>query len=269
MTERFTPPIRALFLDLDGVLWRGSQPIGDLPAIFARIARLGLRVMLLTNNATRLVADVQEKLAGYGVSVTPEQIVTSAQAAAFLLRQHLPVGSKVYVVGEEGLRVPVEQAGFVVSEDDAAAVVAGLDRTLTYEKVRKASLLIRGGALFVGSNPDRTFPAPEGLVPGAGAVLAAIEAASGVSPLIAGKPQPALFQVALERIRVPAAETLMVGDRLDTDILGGQLAGCQTALVLTGVSTLEEASRWSPPPDHIAATLSDLLDDLEMSSYDG
>lgn len=257
MIKTLHPPVRALILDMDGVLWRGDQPIGDLPRIFEAFKAQGLRVALATNNATRTADQYCQKLKGF---VDAERIVTSAEATAYFLHEQFPQGGPVFLVGEEGLRHALAQYGFYPVEDDRViAVVAGLDRQLTYDKLRKATLLIRQGVPFVGTNPDRTYPSPEGLVPGAGTVLAALEAASDVKPVIVGKPFPTLFRVALERLNATPAETLVVGDRLDTDILGGQQAGMRTALVLSGVSTFEEAKRWSPPPDLIAPTLAHLI----------
>ncbi|MGB9798538.1 MAG: HAD-IIA family hydrolase [Thermanaerothrix sp.] len=260
MIQNLTPPVRALILDMDGVLWRGDQPIGNLPAIFEAIQTQGLRVALATNNATRTAEQYAQKLQKFGVTFDPHFIVTSADATAHYLHQQFPHGGPVYIIGEEGLRKALAEYGFYLVEDgQVLAVVAGLDRQLTYEKLRKATLLIRQGIPFIGTNPDRTYPSPEGLVPGAGTVLAALEAASDVQPTIIGKPFPFLFQVALERLNCDSHETLVVGDRLDTDILGAQQAGLRAALVLSGVTTAEEASRWSPPPVLIAPTLAHLL----------
>jgi 4-nitrophenyl phosphatase len=137
-----------------------------------------------------------------------------------------------------------------------------MDRTLTYEKLTRATLLIRSGAQFIGSNPDRTFPTPEGLAPGAGAILAALEAATDQQPLILGKPAPELYRIAMRRMNVGPENTLVVGDRLGTDVIGAQQLGCRTGLVLSGVTTLEAAREWDPAPDWIAKDLSDLLEKI-------
>lgn len=259
MIEHLTPPIRAVLIDLDGVLWRGSQPIGNLPEIFTALSARNLGVMLLTNNATQTAEAVRDKLLRFGVQISSDQIVSSAMAVAFMLKKQFPDGGPVYIIGSTGLYHALEQAGFWYDDESPLAVVVGLDRGLTYEKLRKAALFIGAGKPFFGANPDTSFPEPEGLAPGAGAILALLEATTGVKPLIAGKPQPALFELALERLGTRPEETLMIGDRLDTDILGGQRVGCRTALVLTGVSKVEEAERWSPPPDLIAPDLTSLL----------
>ncbi len=255
-------PIRALILDMDGVLWKENTPIGDLEKIFRRIESAGIKIMLATNNATRTPEQYQEKLASFKVHIAAHQIVNSATAVAIYLKNRFPNGGKIFVVGESGLKQAIQDQGFEISADNPLAVAAGLDRQITYEKLKIATLLIRSGVPFIGSNPDRTFPSPEGLIPGAGTVLAAIEASTDVKPEIVGKPFTTLYQIALDRLGTNPAETLAVGDRLDTDILGGYRAGCKTGLVLTGVSTLEELRSWSPQPDIIASDLESLVESV-------
>ncbi len=268
MPSSFLAEIQGLIIDMDGVLWRANHPLGPLPEWFARLRRLGLRWVFATNNATRTVDMYLEKLARMGLTdVHPHQIVNSVMAAVFALRQRWPQGAAVYVIGEEGLHRGLAEAGFTPVEDwrAARAVVVGLDRRLTYDKLARGTLALRGGAWFVGTNPDRSFPTPEGLKPGAGAILAALEAASDVKPTIVGKPEPFLFQLALERLGTPPERTLVVGDRLETDILGGQRMGCRTALVLSGVTSREQAEAWTPPPDVIAPDLGALIAHLERA----
>ncbi len=255
--------IRALILDMDGVLWRGDQLLIDPPAVFERIARVGAKALLMTNNATRTVEHYFEKFARLGVRLAPWQVLTSAQAAAQYLRKKHPNGGTLFVIGEDGLLRTLKESGFDHGQRDPLAVVAGLDRQLTYDKLRLATLLIRSGVPLVGTNPDRSFPTPEGLVPGAGAILAALEAASDVSPLIIGKPQPIMYRQALQRLGTRPEETLAVGDRLETDIQGAQACGCKTALVLSGVTTPQAAHAWRPPPDLIAPDLNAVLDLLQ------
>jgi 4-nitrophenyl phosphatase len=251
--------IRGLILDMDGVLWRGDDALLDMPAFFRDAENLGLKVAFATNNATRSAAQYIEKLRTYGAALHPEQIVNSSMAAAFYLARKYPAGGSVYVVGETGLHDTLAEMGFHHADQNVLAVVAGLDRHISYAKLSKAVELIRSGVEFVGTNPDKTYPSPHGLIPGAGAVLAFIEAGSGVSPVIAGKPEPYMFDLAISRLGTTRETTLAIGDRLDTDILGGQRAGCRTAAVLTGVSTLAEIHEWTPAPDLILDSLSSLL----------
>ncbi|MBT3390664.1 MAG: HAD-IIA family hydrolase [Chloroflexi bacterium] len=259
MTPLNIRSLRALILDMDGVIWRGQEPIGNLPQIFATIQQRGLGVVMATNNSTKTPVQYIQRMAGYGVSLEPWQVVNSSEATAAYLREKFPAGGAVYIVGEGGLFSTLEAHGFYHSETEALAVVAGLDKKLSYEKLMQANAFIRAGAIFVGTNPDRTFPTPDGQVPGAGVMLAAIEAASYVAPLIAGKPQTGMYALALQRLGVSAAETLVVGDRLETDIAGGQNIGAPTALVLSGVTTRAQAEKWQPAPDLIADDLTALL----------
>lgn len=258
--------IKGLILDMDGVLWRDREPIGDLPAIFSRIRDLGLQVMLATNNATRTPERHLEKLRGFGVELSPQQVVNSAVAAAALLAGRFPQGGALYVIGEQGICAALQDSGFSILEhaepgQPPLAVVVGLDRNISYEKLRTATLLIRAGAPFYATNPDRTFPTPYGLVPGAGAIVAAVIAATDQEPVWAGKPGIAMLQACLDRMGLQPGQALVVGDRLETDIAGGQAAGCKTALVLSGVSTRAQAEVWRPAVDHIAPDLEALLAD--------
>jgi len=251
--------IKSLILDMDGVLWRENSPIGDLPGIFKRFNDLGLKIILATNNGTRTPYQYLEKMAGFGLNLQKDQVVNSAMALAHLLHKRFPLGGPVYIIGEEGLRTALTGAGFFHAEENVQAVIGSMDRTIDFWKLKRATLLIRAGAPFYFTNPDRTFPTPEGLIPGAGSILAALEAATDVQPIIAGKPSPALFELALERLGTPPEQTMAVGDRLETDILGGQRVGCKTAAVLSGVLTEAEALAWRPKIDIIVPELADLV----------
>jgi 4-nitrophenyl phosphatase len=250
--------IRALILDMDGVLWRGDQPIGDLQGTFERIAALEWRVIFATNNASRTIPQYIELLAAFGVKAEPWQVISSSIAAVEYLFDRFPSGGPVYIIGEQGVIEACNAQGFYPADDGALAVIVGIDRKLTYEKLKTATLLIRAGVPFIGTNPDRTFPTPQGLVPGAGSILAAIEAATSVSPIIVGKPEPAMYRIALQRLHLPPQVVLVVGDRPETDIAGAQLIGCKTALVLSGVTNARQAHEWLPAPDLIMKDLETL-----------
>lgn len=254
--------IQALVLDMDGVLWRSDQPIGDLPAVFSKIKQLGCKVVLATNNSTLSAQQYLEKLAGFGVILEAWQIINSSAATAHYLHEQYPQGGPVFVIGEEGLLDALNKQGFYHEERAPQVVVAGMDRQLTYAKLTKGALFIRAGVPFVGTNADRTFPTPIGLVPGAGAILAALETATDIKPFVVGKPAPEMYRVALQRLGTSPSQTLVVGDRLETDIAGAQALGCYTGLVLSGVSSQEQAMAWRPAPDIIAADLFTLLDYL-------
>lgn len=260
--------IKALILDMDGVLWRDTAPIGDLPGIFARIHERGLKVALASNNSTKTVGEFLDTLSGYGVGLEAWQIITSSLATADMLAKQFPKGGDVFVIGENGIQRALEEAGFtsIVDPDDEnqpVAVVVGLDRSINYAKLRRATMHIRNGAPFYGTNPDKTFPTPQGLVPGAGSILAAIEAATEVAPIIVGKPMPDMMHMALERLGTQPAETLVVGDRLETDITAGLAAGCKTALVLSGVATREQVAGCVPGPDVVVEELAVLVKNLD------
>jgi len=255
--------IKALILDMDGVIWRSDSPIGDLGEIFARIESRGLKFAFATNNSTKTPEQYVKRLASFGVKAKPEQIVTSSLGVAYMLAQKFPKGTKMFMIGEEGVRTALEDKGFKVLSVEHAAraevVVMGLDQQISFEKMREGTLLVRNGAPFYATNPDRTFPTPRGEIPGAGAWQAVITTATDVEPISAGKPFPYMMELSLELLGTTKEETLVVGDRLETDIAAGQAVGCPTALVLSGVSKRAEADQWSPKIDLIADDLSTLI----------
>lgn len=259
MSSFLLSSIKGLILDLDGVLWKANQPIGNLEEIFSRISDRGWKVVLATNNATRTITQYIERMASFGVTIQSWQIIHSGMAAAKHLAGLFPGGGPVYIIGEEGVIEALAEYGFYLSEEDALAVVVGMDRKISYQKLNKANSFIRSGCSFIATNPDRTFPTPDGLAPGAGSIIAAVEAASYVHPYIAGKPASEMYKIALERMNLLADETLVVGDRPETDIAGAQTLGCKTALVLSGVVTAEEAAKWQPPPDIISPDLASIV----------
>ena len=255
--------IKALILDMDGVIWKGDAPIGDLPATFNRIRERGLKFVFATNNGTKTPEDYQVKLRELGVEVEPWQIVTSALGIAFMLAQKYPRGTKIFMIGEDGIRVALEEKGFeILSTEDAPQAqvfVMGIDRTINFMKVAEATLLVRAGIPFYTTNTDKTFPTPRGEIPGSGSWLSVITSATGIEPIVAGKPFPFLMELSLERLGTTKEETLIVGDRLETDIAAGQSVGCPTALVLSGISTKVQADEWMPKMDVIADDLSALV----------
>jgi len=257
--------VRALILDMDGVLWRDTEPIGDLPAIFRRLKEMELGVVLATNNATRNIEQYLDKVKGFGVELEPWQVVNSADATVVYLHRRFPGGAPVYIVGSDSLRKTLEAAGFYYQEKNVQAVVAGMDRVLTYEKLKLATMLIRSGIPFIGTNPDRTFPTPEGLTPGTGAILAAIQAATDTEPIICGKPEPDMYCLAIDRLGVQPNQTLVVGDRAETDIIGAQKIGCPCALVLSGVTNRASALSWRPVPELIEEDLAAVIDKLSQA----
>ena len=251
--------------DLDGVVWKGDRPIAGAPDTIRTLRDAGKRVTFVTNNSSDTAETYAKKLAEMGAGGSPDEVVSSADATARLLEREVPGlrGRLAYVVGGEGLLNAVASVGARIASGeeakDASLVVVGWDRDLNYEKLRLATLAVRAGAIFVASNTDATYPAPEGLIPGAGAIVAALRTSTGVDPLVAGKPDPGVFQVA--RDRLGGSPALVVGDRVETDIVAAHAAGWPGALVLsgaTGVPELAAAPQW---PDYILRRLTDLLED--------
>ncbi len=255
--------ITAVVSDMDGVLWRGDEPLPGLIEFFNLLHHRAVPYILATNNSSKSPADYIRKLNRLGVQDVPESVImTSGLATAAYLRERHPAGTRVHVLGGDGLRQAMTQAGFTLVDSDAAIVVSGLDWELNYEKLQRATYLIRAGALFVGTNPDTTFPMPEGQSPGAGSILAALAAATDQQPLIIGKPHTPMFEAALELLGHPASTTLMIGDRLNTDIVGAAQLGMRTALVLSGISTAAEIDGADVQPDMIFPNLLALLEAL-------
>lgn len=254
--------VRAAALDGDGTLWRGNAPLPGLREFAAFMQARGLPWVVLTNNATRAREDYARKLAGMGVMVSAEQILTAGDATAAYLARTWPQGGRAFVIGEPALRAAVTRAGFTLVPDattPADVVVVGGDSGLTYARLKDAALHVQRGARLIGTNPDVVYPTEEGLAPETGTTLAALTAATGATALVIGKPERPLFDLALEALHTPAHACLMVGDRLETDIAGGQRAGMQTALVETGVDNAESAQRKNILPDGVFATLNDLV----------
>ena len=248
---------------MDGVLWRGSQALPGMIEFFDLLMTRELDFILATNNSSRTRQDYVDKLGGMGVSgIQPRHIVTSGTATVSYLKTQYPAGTRMYVVGGKGLKRMLDCAGFERVDTCAQVVVCGIDFDFTYEKAQTATLLIRAGARFIGTNPDPSFPSPEGLVPGAGSIIALIEAASGTAPTIIGKPERGMFDAALRQLGSRPNETLMIGDRIGTDIVGAQMLGMQTALVMTGVETEKSLIASDVQPDLVFAGLPELTEAL-------
>lgn len=268
--------IRHIVIDMDGVLYRGSEVIPGTDHFVEFLRREGIGFVLATNNATRTPQQFVDKLATMGVRIYASEVLTSAQATAGYLAGIAPPGTRVFVVGMDGLRTALHETGFNLVEEDAEFVVAGMDFTVNYERLAQATLQIRAGARFVGTNPDKTFPSERGIVPGAGSILAFLETSTGVKPKIIGKPGTAMIEQALARMGGLPENTAMLGDRLETDILAGHRAGLHTLLVLSGVTTPELLSRAEIQPDlvfenvaHLTAEWARVLEGLRAMIQDG
>lgn len=253
-------------LDLDGVLYVGGAGVAHAAESVAAARSQGMRIAFVTNNASRRPAVVAEHLTRLGIPAEAVDVVTSGQAAVRHLVEHLPPGSAVLVVGTSGLAELVHEAGLrpvrtveAAGPDGPRAVVQGLDTMTSWADLAEASIAIRAGAQWVAGNTDSTYPSERGPLPGNGAMVAALVTATGRRPLVVGKPEPALHQESVDR--VGAARPLVVGDRLDTDVLGAVRAGSDSLLVLTGVT--DPAALLAAPagmrPTYLASDLRGLL----------
>lgn len=226
-----------LIIDMDGVLWNGETALAGLVKCFDAIRSTGRRFVLATNNSGSTVAQHVEKLSRMGVQVSRREILTSALATTLYLGSRAGAGARVYAIGGDGVHHALLEHGFDIAETNVDYVVVGIDREISWKKLETAAQNIRDGATFVGTNPDVTYPTEDGIRIGNGAILAALQAATSVHPLIVGKPHPILYQQAMARMEGKTDDTLAIGDRLETDILGAQQVGISSLLVLTGVTS--------------------------------
>lgn len=255
----------ALLFDLDGTLFRGGTALPGAAEALAAAARVGCQIAYLTNNGARNAAQVAKHLRELGFAAEEREVVTSGQAAARLLAERLPAGAPVLVVGTEALAGLVRDGGLTVVEraDEAKAVVQGHSTETTWKDLAEACLAIRAGALWVACNGDATLPDERGELPGNGSMVAALVTATDRRPVVAGKPEAALYQEAIRR--TGARNPLMVGDRLGTDIAGANAVGLPSLLVLTGVSHPREVLAAPEPwrPRYLAADLGALAEDAD------
>ena len=250
--------VRALVSDLDGTLLAGERAQPGLAAFIAFLRRNDIALRVVTNNSVRKPAEFADTLRAAGAAIDASEILTSAGATAQYLAGQLLPGAAVFVVGESGLTDALTEAGFRLlpdSREQAAAVVVGGDRTVTHDKLKHAIRQVRGGALFIGTNPDILVPVEDGLAPEAGVLLAAVAAGAGVAPTVIGKPERPLLEQALRLMGSRAADTAILGDRLDTDILGGQRLGITTILVTTGIDDLTTVAAKGMTPDLVVSGL--------------
>jgi 4-nitrophenyl phosphatase len=249
-------------IDADGVLYRDTEVIPGAPEFLAQLKREGTPFVVLTNNSSKTPAQYVAKLAEMGILVEEREVLTSSLATVDYLLAESGRGTPVFVIGEDGIVEALREGGFELVDDYRRAryVVVGLDRKLCFPRLRAAGLAIRGGAKFVGTNGDRTLPTPEGLIPGNGSILAFLEAATDQAPLVIGKPQPGIFAWAASHLGALAGRVACLGDRLETDILGGRDAGLLTVLVMSGVTSPELLATYEPKPDLVYPSAAELLD---------
>jgi glycerol 3-phosphatase-2 len=261
----FVAPLMALadryecfLFDLDGVLYRADRAVPNAAAAVARLRASGKHVVFMTNNSSRTPERVADRLRRLGIEAQASDVVTSAMATADLLASR---GGSVFVVGEEGVRTALADAGITILDGDpptADHVVVGWDRYADYAKLRTASLLVQRGARLVATNADPSYPAPDGLWPGAGALLSVVTVTTGAEPEIVGKPHGQVFRTALRR--AGGGKPLVIGDRLDTDVAGAAALGWDSLLVLTGITRTTDIERAPVHPTYVGDDLSALFD---------
>src|SRR3954452_60273 len=238
-------------MDMDGVLVTASRALPGADRFLSRLQELGQPFLVLTNNSIYTPRDLSARLRLGGLSVPEQAIWTSALATATLLEQQRPGGS-AFVIGEAGLTPALHEAGYTLNDLDPDYVVVGEPRTYSFERITRAIRLIGAGARFIATNPDPTGPSPEGPLPATGSVAALISRAVGVAPYFVGKPNPLMMRSALNALDAHSESTTMIGDRMDTDVVAGIEAGLETILVLSGMTTREEAERYAYRASRIA-----------------
>jgi NagD protein len=247
---------------MDGVLVHEQQGLPGAADFISALERCGRRYLVLTNNSIFTPRDLRARLSRSGIDIPEEAIWTSALATAQFLSEQAPGGS-AYVIGEAGLTSAMHEAGFVLSDEDVEFVVLGETRTYSFEAITRAIRLIRGGAKFIATNPDVTGPSAEGPLPATGAVAAMITAATGIQPYYVGKPNPLMMRTALNRIGGHSETSVMIGDRMDTDVKSGLEAGMRSILVLSGSTQVEEIEQFPYRPTAVLDGIADVVPFVE------
>jgi NagD protein len=249
-------------MDMDGVIVREDQLVPGADRFIARLKEAGKRFLILTNNSRHAPRDLAAHLRRIGLDVTDQDIWTSALATARFLSDQRPEGS-AYIIGESGLSTALYEIGYTQSDHNPDYVVLGETRTYSFERITKAIRLIQAGARFIATNPDDTSPSPDGPLPATGSVAAMISRASGVQPYYVGKPNPLMMRSALRAIDAHSESTIMVGDRMETDVVSGIEAGMRTVLVLTGSTDRARAETFPFRPTRICESVADLIDAID------
>jgi 4-nitrophenyl phosphatase len=251
---------KSYIIDMDGVVYRGDLCLPHVPEFLQALDDCDIPYLMATNNSTKSPQEFADKLRGMGIDLGPERILTSSVATRGMVEERYPPGTGVFVVGMQALHDAMYSDGyFVPAGKDADVVVSGGNFKLVYDELKTACLAIRAGADWFATNGDNTFPTEEGIIPGSGAIIAALTAATNAEPVVVGKPSTGMIEEALQSLGTSKEETIMLGDRLDTDILAGERAGLLTMLVMTGVTDLAELQATDITPDIIIDDLSPLV----------
>src|SRR4051812_30778310 len=253
--------IQSWLMDMDGVLVHEERAIPGADRFLSLLAERGKPFLVLTNNSNYTARDLSARLRASGLEVPEASIWTSALATARFLDDQRPNGS-AFVIGEAGLTTALHEAGYTLTEREPDYVVLGETRTYSFERITRAIRLIDAGSRFIATNPDPTGPSRDGALPATGSVAALISRATGVAPYFVGKPNPLMMRSALNAIDAHSETAAMIGDRMDTDVVSGLEAGLETVLVLTGISTRDEAERHPYRPSRIVDSIADLIDEL-------
>lgn len=246
---------KGFLLDLDGTIYRGNEPIPEAVVFMEQLRKRNIPYLFLTNNSSTSPEHVARRLEGMGIPAKGEEVYTTSMAAATYLRDQLPQGAAIYAIGEQGLVQELEQAGYQLTAAQPDAVVVGIDRSFTYEKLAIAAKAIRQGARFLATNNDAALPTEHGLAPGNGSLVAAVAVASGTEPVVVGKPEPLIVDYALRKLGLDKNDILLIGDNLHTDILAGRNSGVDSLLVYTGYSTAADIERFCIHPTYEADSL--------------
>lgn len=252
------PTPKNYLMDMDGVLVKGSTAIPGAAQFIDQLNAEETPYLVLTNNPMYTPRDLAHRLQSAGLAVPDERIFTSALATARFIDQQRPRG-KAYVIGESGLTSAIHDIGYVITEQDPDYVILGETHGYNFTQIAKAIRLVAAGARFIATNPDPAGPTEDGLVPACGAMAALMEKACGVAPFFVGKPNPLMMRTALNYLGVHSEETVMIGDRMDTDIVGAVSSGMQTILVLTGVTQAHEVDRFPYQPGRIVDSIAALV----------
>ncbi len=249
---------KSYLIDMDGVLVHGKTMVPGADKFIEKLREKELKFLILTNNSIYTPVDLAHKLQTSGISVSQGEIYTSAMATANFMKTQKASGN-AFVIGESGLNLAIHEAGFILTPESADFVVLGETFDYNFRQVTKAIRLIMEGAHFLATNPDPSGPSDEGLVPACGAMASLIEKASGKSPFFCGKPNPFMMRSALNHLGVHSENTVMIGDRMDTDIIAGLQSGMETILVLSGVTSTKDIEEFPYRPNRIAASVKDIV----------
>ncbi|OLB46890.1 MAG: HAD family hydrolase [Chloroflexi bacterium] len=249
--------IKNYLMDMDGVILRGTTLIPGAAEFVEHLRAQDLPFLILTNNSLYTPRDLQVRLSYMGLHVQPEAIFTSALATAQFLHDQRP-GGRAYAIGESGLTTALHDIGYVLTDQEPEYVVLGETTAYSFERITRAIRFVTAGARFIATNPDAMGPGEGGIVPATGSVAALISAATGVKPYFVGKPNPLMMRTALRTLNAHSENSVMIGDRLDTDIIAGTESGLRTILVLTGVTTREEVERYPYRPTWVRESIAEV-----------